>query len=132
MLSSLVAWAGLEMKASARRGIRIAILLVLAVVFTLAAVFHALAAFGEWLRLHYSPIDSVDPGSLILGFGSGYGCHSSGGPLCSPASGHIPGGHGPCGGPLAVTLAGNGLPRLGFLLPVVVMAGFLAGRWTDK
>lgn len=133
MLSSLVAWAGLEMKASARRGIRIAILLVLAVVFTLAAVFHALAAFGEWLRLHYSPIEA----QLILA-ASSLGLALVMGAIALAVR-YAPRHRATSreamalvAAPLAVTLARNGLPRLGFLLPVVVMAGFLAGRWTDK
>ncbi len=133
MFSSLVAWAGLEMKASARRGIRIAALLLLATVFVLAAIFYALAAFGEWLRVHYSPIEAqlilaasslglalvIGAVALAIRYAPRHRATSREAMALVAA-------------PLAVTLARSGLPRLGLILPVVMITGFLAGRWSEK
>lgn len=130
MFSSLAALAGLEIKAATQRGVRVAGLLVLTLIFTLAAVFYAMAAFGEWLRLRYAPVDVqlILAGcallvAILLGTGA-YILRRA--PLDRTASKQT---MALVAAPFAMNLARRGLPGLGRVLPLVVLGGFLLGRF---
>lgn len=133
MLSSLAALAGLEIRAATQRGVKVAGLSLLAGIFLLAAIFYGFAALGEWLRLSFAPADAelmLAGLALFLAFMLGLGAYLlRRAPLDRTASKQT---MALVAAPLAVNLARRGLPGLGKLLPIVVLGGFLLGRFGKK
>ena len=130
MMSWLAALAGLEIRAATQRGAKVAGLALLALVFVLAAIFYAFSALREWLLLSFAPADvELMLAGLALAVALSLGLAAyllRRAPLDRTASKQA---MALVAAPLAVNLARRGLPGIGRVLPLVILGGFLLGRF---
>ncbi len=130
MMSWLAALAGLEIRAATQRGAKVAGLALLAAIFVLAAIFYGFSALREWLLPSFAPanVELMLAGlALLIAFGLALAAYLlRRAPLDRTASKQA---MALVAAPLAVNLARRGLPGLGKVLPLVVLGGFLLGRF---
>lgn len=130
MLASIATMAGLEIRDAAKRGIRFALLLLVASVFAFGGLFYALGAVRSELLLHMSAgaADLAIGGALFL-------CAALITALAfylrarKPSNARLKTAATLVAVPVAAQVARIALPGLVKAVPAVVIAGFLIGRF---
>ena len=132
MFTSIAALAGLEIKDAAKRGIRFAGVILVALILAFGAVFFALSALRTELALRYDPVTadlSIALGLIVVAAilvsvafymrRRRVGSHTARNAALVAA-------------PLAARIAARNLPTLIKAVPAVVIAGFLIGRLASR
>lgn len=132
MFTSIAALAGLEIKDAAKRGIRFFGLIAIALVFVFGAIFFALSALRTSLALSYDPMTAdlmIASGLLVVAAilsGVAFIMKSR------RVGNHTARNTALIAAPIAARLAMRNLPSLIKVVPAVVIAGFLIGRFASR
>lgn len=128
MFASIAALAGLEVKRVTIRTIRVVLLLLVALVFAFAGIFYGFAALGAWLSAYYPPVVVT---LILAGMSVGLALSVALGAFAlhraPPDRSAAKQAAALIAAPVALK-ALRGLPGIGTLLPLVVLAGFMVGR----